>query len=84
MMNAAYREWEFGVMERYLRDREDEPIDFYLKDECDCRRCYRCHNQYYADNDFIIVYLEDFVEQENLSSRTIGLQISQKGRSITI
>lgn len=44
MMNAAYREWEFGVMERYLRDREDEPIDFYLKDECDCRSCCRCHN----------------------------------------
>ena len=84
MMNAAYREWEFGVMEGYLRDREEEPIDFYLKDECDCRRCYRCHNQYYADNDFIIVYLEDFVEQENLSSRTIGLQISQKRKSITI
>lgn len=23
MMNAAYREWEFGVMERYLRDSSD-------------------------------------------------------------
>lgn len=65
MMNAAYREWEFGVMEHYLRDRKEALIDFYLKDECDCRRCYRCHNQYYADNDFIIVYLEDIVEQED-------------------
>ena len=65
MMNAAFRGWEFGVMEGYLRDREEEPIDFYLKDEFDCRRCYRCHNQYYADNDFVIVYLEDVIKQED-------------------
>ena len=64
MMNAAYREWEFGVMERFLRNKEEVPIDFYLKDDVDCRRCYRCHNQYYADNDFIIVYLEDIKEPD--------------------
>lgn len=27
MLTAAYREWEFGMMERYLRDREEEQDD---------------------------------------------------------
>ena len=73
MMNAAYREWEFGVMERFLRNKEEVPIDFYLKDDVDCRRCYRCHNQYYADNDFIIVYLEDIKEPDKKGGKGYSL-----------
>ena len=64
MKNAAFREWEFGIMEKYLRLKKAAPIDSYFYDYEGCMRCERIRNQYHYNPEFIIVYLEDIEEVE--------------------
>lgn len=59
-MNAGFREWDFLMMEHFLQSKED----FYryfngLRNERD--ELSRRYGHYYPRPDFIIVYMEDYI-----------------------
>lgn len=63
MMNAEFREWDFFKMEYFLQSKEDFYKYFYdLRNERD--EFSRHYGHYYPRPDFVIVYLEDYSENE--------------------
>ena len=59
MMNAAYREWEFEIMEEFLYAKENSSMLQFFYDYY--KVC--LYDQSFSSHaNFVIVYLEDFVE----------------------
>ena len=62
MMNAAFREWEFEIMEEYLYRQENFPIErFYREHLTHCLS----QQSLYPHANFIIVYLENFIDNND-------------------
>ena len=62
MMNAAFREWEFEIMEEYLYRQENSPIERFYREHfalCLSQQSLCPHAN------FIIVYLEDFKDNDD-------------------
>lgn len=62
MMNAAFREWEFEIMEEYLYRQENTPIDLFYREHLPF--CFSQQSLYPHAN-LIIVYLEDFKDNKD-------------------
>ena len=59
MMNSAYRQWEYEIMEEYLHSQDYSPIDHFYRDHLSI--CFEEQSLKSRAN-FIMVYLEDFKE----------------------
>lgn len=57
MMNSAYRQWEYEIMEEYLHSQDYSPIDHFYRDHLSI--CFEEQSLKSRAN-FIMVYLEDF------------------------
>ena len=75
MRNSVFREVDFKIMENYLYSRFDNPIEQFYRNHSDCDWYRRNHCQYYPDDSFIIVYLEDFKMLNEQGERSYQLLI---------
>ncbi len=57
MMIAAFRDWEYKIMEEYLHTQECSPIDRFYKERLSP---FFSQHSFYLHTNFVIVYLEDF------------------------
>lgn len=65
MYNAIFREWDFMIMEEYLRKRERSPIKYFFGNSILKHSYDRSIRMFLPHANFIIVYLEDFRKNKN-------------------
>ena len=73
MRNSVFRETDFKIMEEYLYSKGDYPIDHFYRTHFDCEWFRKCSCQFYPNDSFIIVYLEDIIELKEQGERSYQL-----------